>query len=119
MTAKRTRTASAAQDGGKKRKKSGAKSKKRPATVVDKQKLRAQMEAAVLEKSQTVINAVIRQAEQGGYLPAKYLFEFAGIAQPLPATQATPGATSAGTLMDILLGTAKGAEETAEQGKAE
>lgn len=100
--------AAATQGRGGKRKKSSAKARKRPAAGLDKRKLRAQMEAAVLKKGKAVIAAVIRQAEQGGYLPAKFLFEFAGIAEPFPETLAPLAAAPAETLMEILLGTGKG-----------
>jgi hypothetical protein len=106
MAAKRSNTAAKAQDGDKKPK---AKAKAKATTTTpkrpDKHKVREQMEAAVLKNGKAVIEAVIKEAQKGGYLPAKYLFEFAGISEPLPETTA-PAAPQVGALMDILLGAA-------------
>ena len=85
-----------------------------------KKELRQQMESAIVERSLDLMKAVIDQAEkQGGYLPAKYLFEFAGLAEPAADEPVEEGPKS-GSLIDILLNAAKdqgGGARQAEKGR--
>ncbi len=57
---------------------------------------------SVLRAARDIIQNVIVQAKQGNYQPAKFLFEFAGIAEPLPDTDEAAAARQK-SLAEILL----------------
>ncbi|MFB3815898.1 MAG: hypothetical protein ACE14L_17480 [Terriglobales bacterium] len=52
----------------------------------EKGNLREEMVNLVLRNGKDIIRKVIDEAMKGNYLPAKYLFEFAGLAEPQPET---------------------------------
>ncbi len=68
----------------------------------DPRKLRTSLVNSVLRGGKEIIAAVLDEAKKGHYLPAKYLFEFAGIAEPLPDIDAEATARVR-SLAEILL----------------
>ncbi len=81
MTKKQSATAPEATTkavSGKNRKKSP-----RPERVPKKAKLREELVAMILKSGKEIVKGVVGEAKKGNYLPAKYLLEFAGIAEPL------------------------------------
>jgi hypothetical protein len=77
--------------------------------------VRSDLVNSVLEEARGIIGKVIEQAKKGNYLPAKYLFEFAGIAEPLPESDVEPAAPHP-SLAEILLATLHGDPVTRIEG---
>jgi hypothetical protein len=74
-------------------------------TAPDPRKVREALVNAVLKNSEKLMNALIQAAQAGNYLPIKYLFEFAGISEPIPDGDADAEAgAKARSPAEILLG---------------
>ena len=79
--------------------------------------VRRDMVNSVLEGAREIIDEVIAEAKKGNYLPAKFLFEFAGIAEPFPDAD-DEAAARRRSLAEVLLQAVQGntLTKTAEGG---
>ncbi len=68
--------------------KSRKKKKPKQEQISSKTKLREELVHMILTSGKEIIKGVLGEAKKGNYLPAKYLFEFAGISEPLPELDA-------------------------------
>lgn len=74
----------------------------------DAHAVRARLIASVLNEADAILRQVIEAAKTGNYLPAKFLFEFAGIMEPLPARDGEAETQARlRSLVDLLLDSAQ------------
>lgn len=66
--------------------------------------VRERLAGKVLKEADDIIDKVIEAAKTGNYLPTKFLFEFAGIMEPIPRPDAEAEAQNrARSLAELLL----------------
>jgi hypothetical protein len=86
--------------------------KKEPTAPVamDAHAVRARLIEKVLNDADAILGQVIEAAKTGNYLPAKFLFEFAGILEPLQKPEGEGEAETQArlrSLVDLLLDSAQ------------
>lgn len=74
----------------------------------DAHAVRTRLTASVLNEADDILKQVIEAAKTGNYLSAKFLFEFAGIMEPLPCPNGEAETqTRLRSLVDLLLDSAQ------------
>jgi hypothetical protein len=84
--------------------------------TVDARAVRDRLVARILDNADEIVGGVTEAAKSGNYLPAKFLFEFAGIMEPAPKTDSEAEAQNrVRSLAEILLDAAQNAAKDQPQ----